>query len=94
MITNISQRGLEVEVFISIKMKEKAFRIRLEGTNTIVQVFHIAFALQSVCEKWMVTPRRTSYSEKFLTDSNQILQRYSQENFVLSEAGSLTDVRY
>ena len=76
-ITNISQRGLEVEVFISIKMKEKAFRIRLESTNTIAQVFEIAFAVQSVCEKWMVTPRRTSYTQKFWTDSNKILPRYS-----------------
>ena len=72
-ITNISLRGLEVEVFMSLKMKEKAFRIRLQGSNALVQVFHIAFALQSVCEKWMVTPRRTSYTEKFLTDSNKIL---------------------
>ena len=72
-ISNISLRGLEVEVFISIKMKEKAFRIRLESINTIVQVFDIAFAVQSVREKWMVTPRRTSYTQKFLTDSNKIL---------------------
>ena len=76
-ITNISLRGLEVEVLISIKMKEKAFRIRLEGTNTIVQVFYIAFAVKSVREKWMVTPRRTSYTQKFLTHSNKILPRYS-----------------
>ena len=76
-ITNISLRGLEVEVFMSLKMKEKAFRIRLEGTNTIVQVFDIAFAIQSVREKWMVTPRRTSYTQQFLAHLNKILPRYS-----------------
>ena len=81
-------------MFISNKTTEKAFRIRLEDTNTIIKASDIAFAVQSVCVKLMVTPRGASYTQKLLTDSNQILQRYSQENFVLSEAGSLTDVRY